>query len=747
MKIKYANTNMKKRLLISCAACLACLFATAQQWDNYKSSLRNRYVKISKTNLPIVFIDVGGNIIQRNTRILARMKVIDNGAGRYNYGDTVAYPNQTVDYEGYVALKYRGNSSFNNSDKKPYSFKTLKTNVLPDNGGKKKKVKLMGMTADNDWALLAPFSDKSMMRDVLTFELARPFYDFVPHARYCELILDGTYYGIFILTERPTKGKGRLNLNDPGAVDGDLTGDYHVEIDRNDDPYYPSKYHPLNGKNGSVLADKTIKYQYKDPEEEDFAELPAGTQAALNSEIDKMEDAFHASNYNEADGYRKYIDVTSFIDYMLATEFAFNIDGYRLSTGLYKYSSARANKEGSDARWKTLLWDFNIAYGNADYYNGETTNLWQYDFNSREPSDGELVPFYWYRLLDDPAYIAEMKIRWKEYRDGSYADENIVSKIDSIASLLTSCGAMERNQQAYQIIGRKVWPNYYNGSTYAAEVEYLKEWIKRRLQFMDKALLPHEQRASEPVMVKAGSYTDDIIAETLPVQTSTTAPVDRDVRSFYSAKIKAEGGLPVDRMITSSYEEIKYRLAPYDGNNVIRLQEQGKSTTIEFEKPFSTSLLYMLATSGGGTSIVNITLNYADGTSSPMTTLEIRDWSVRNPQGTEAVIGLGNINRDSDVMSTDNHYCLFDHSIQADKNKTIISATITLNNDAIASILAFSKIAEAFTDIVHVTEKETIKSCAITGIFSVSGIKQQSLQKGLNIIRYNDGTVQKVMVK
>ena len=140
MKIKYANTNMKKRLLISCAACLAYLFATAQQWDNYKSSLRNRYVKISKTNLPIVFIDVGGNIIQRNTRILARMKVIDNGAGRYNYGDTAAYPNQTVDYEGYVALKYRGNSSFNNSDKKPYSFKTLKTNVRPDNGGKKKNV-------------------------------------------------------------------------------------------------------------------------------------------------------------------------------------------------------------------------------------------------------------------------------------------------------------------------------------------------------------------------------------------------------------------------------------------------------------------------------------------------------------------------------------------------------------------------------------------------------------------------------
>lgn len=42
--------------------------------------------------------------------------------------------------------------------------------------------------------LLAPFSDKSMMRDVLTIELVRPYSDFVPSARYCELILDGTYH-------------------------------------------------------------------------------------------------------------------------------------------------------------------------------------------------------------------------------------------------------------------------------------------------------------------------------------------------------------------------------------------------------------------------------------------------------------------------------------------------------------------------------------------------------------------------
>lgn len=42
--------------------------------------------------------------------------------------------------------------------------------------------------------LLAPFSDKSMMRDVLTIELVRPYSNFVPSVRYGELILDGTHH-------------------------------------------------------------------------------------------------------------------------------------------------------------------------------------------------------------------------------------------------------------------------------------------------------------------------------------------------------------------------------------------------------------------------------------------------------------------------------------------------------------------------------------------------------------------------
>ena len=233
-----------KSIIIAILLLMAGQMVYSQQADNYRGRLRNRFVKVDNTNLPIVFIDVEGQMILRDTYILAKMKIIDNGEGQLNHGDTIAYPDQHIDYQGWIALKYRGNSSFDSSDKKPYAFRTLKEAVLPDDGGDKKKVEILGMGKDNKWAFIAPWCDEVMFRDILSFDLARPWFDYVPHGRLCELFLDGTYYGVYALCERVSQGKQRLNLEDPGTRDGDLTGDYLVEIDRDDEPNYVSKHHP-----------------------------------------------------------------------------------------------------------------------------------------------------------------------------------------------------------------------------------------------------------------------------------------------------------------------------------------------------------------------------------------------------------------------------------------------------------------------------------------------------------------------
>ena len=741
---------MKKLLLILMLALIGAGTLSAQSPDNYKSLLRDANVTIDKTNLPIVFINVKGEEILKDNYILAQMKIIYNGEGNVTYGDTIAHPHQTVDYEGYIALKYRGNSSFSSSDKKPFAFRTLATNVLPDYGGTKQKVKILGMGKDNRWATIAPWCDRSMMRDILTFELARPWMDFTPHGRFCEMVIDGTYYGISILMERVSEGKNRLNLDDPGSDGGDLTGDYLVQIDRSDSPYYPSKYYPWSSLSGGEETNKTIKYQYSFPEQEDFTSLPAGAQVALQNEIKKMEDSFASSDYaNKDTGYSKYIDVTSFIDYMLATELAMNIDGYRLSTNLYKYSTTHAQNSGLDSRWKMTLWDFNIAYGNANYYDGATTNQWQYAFNQRANEDTEHVPFYWYKMLNDTSYVNQLKVRWAAYRKGSYSDEHLTATIDSLANLITSGGALQRNEQAWQMFSRTggIWPCPYYPADYTAEIAYLKNWMTKRVAFMDKKLIntvPVDtstvKAITDPLTVSSG-WNADVVAEGTPVNSFYD---DRGIDGsmcFYTTDISTDGGLPSNGILISP-TKAKYRIA-YDGQTALHLETADASKEVTFSTTFSTDAIYFLASSGSGASTVGVLVNYTDGTSENLQAYYINDWSQRVPTGDEAASGLGRASTDSNVTSGDGcHYAIYENIININKAKTVKSLTVTHVSGGKSNILAFSRKVDLSTGI----RPAMVSTQGVQGIYTINGVKVQSPQKGVNIMKEADGSTHKIVV-
>jgi len=714
---------------------LMTLTAQAQQSDNYRSLLRNRNVKIDRTNLPIVFINVGGQMIMRDQYVLGRMKIIHNGDGQTNYGDTLAHQGQVVDYEGFIALKYRGNSSFDSSNKKPFAFRTLQSDVLPEDGGAKQKVKILGMAKDNKWGFIAPWADEAMFRDVLSFELARPWMDWVPAARMCEVILDGTYYGVYVLCERVSKGKHRLDLNDPGADEGDLTGDYHVSVDHGYDPYFTSKYRPWQSLDGSrVATNYTIKYEYGDPDPEEFGQLPAGVRQALTGEVDKMEASFRAANWlDPQEGYRKYIDPMSFIDYMLATELSMNIDGYRLSTHLYKHSETRARLEGIDARWKLTLWDFNIAWGNANYYDGDRTDRWQYMLNINFTWDDCPVPFYWYRLLQDDNFVEALHQRWQQYRQANHSDRAILATIDSLATLITSGGAAQRNEEAWGVFQQGyIWPIPYYAQSYDDAVGYLRSWVAQRLRFLDRYLLPPRVIQTEPTDIVAG-WNADIVAESLPAAQSTTASIDASNRVFYSAGLLNSGGLPVDHMVISANENVNYRLCPYDGPNALSLQSPGASGTLVFEAPIATSELFVLGTSGNGNAQVEVVLNYADGTSEQVGGYDIRDWSVReqNLQGDEAVKALGNVRRSDNGYSSDNHYCLFDFSVPVDSERMLESVTFRSTNYAYAAVMALSRIVNEASGIAAQPVMATTKGNRRT--YDILGRPLRSAHRGFVI--------------
>ena len=731
----------EKLLVVAATLMVVMLLPTmlqAQQADNYPPTASTT-VELTESNLPIIIMDVDGQMILRDERITAWAKIIWNGDGEINYVDTVAHPDQNIDYEGYVGLRYRGNSSFTESDKKPYSFRAFDKPV--EDGGKKQKVKILGMGKDNDWALIAPFSDKTMIRDILTFELARPWMAYVPSGKFCELILDGTYYGVYLMCERVTKGKNRLNLNDPGDDDGDLTGDYLVEIDRNDEEYYyVSKFHPFDA-DGNERTDMTILYQYKAPEYEDFADLPSGTQEALHEQIDLMEASFYTDDYLDAEvGYRTWIVEESFIDYMLATELSMNIDGYRASTNLYKYSETRSANEGLDHRWQMSLWDYNIAYGNANYYYGWRTDLWQYDFNSRTGDDAMQVPFWWYRMRTDSTFLDNVSARWEQWREGSYSDERLYATIDSLTTVLTEGGAVDRNQQAWGNIGVYAWPNYYVGETYEDEVEWMTDWIEARLSFMDRNLLKSSDPSYVPVTVASG-WNSDVVVEALPATSYCTDAIDL-TRTFYSADLKSDGGLPTDYAVVTT-NGVSYTLSDYSSANALFLENYGESGTLTFATPFTADELWFLCTSTNSDATVTIEVNYSDGTSTGTVYRTIPDFSVREPDGSEAVTARGCVYMEDDSFSSDNHYCMFDISVELDPDRTATSVTITSAGTPRATIFALSRLGGEEVGITPVTYSGNGRTAV--GIYDINGIKRENLQRGINIIRFDDGSAEKVI--
>lgn len=438
----------------------------------------NKRVKLTSTNLPIVWLTVDDDV-ERYERVTARMKIIDNGEGKTNYADTVKHPGQHVDYDGYIALRYRGNSSYTYSAKKPYSFKPL--NRPLEEGGSSQRVSILGMPKDNNWALLAPYNDKSLLRDMLAFEISRPWMEFTPQGRFCEVICNEIYFGVFLLSEVVSKGKNRLNLSDPGEAGDALTGGYLLEVDRNDEPHYVSRYWPVCS-DGSLITTTYVYYQYKWP---DFIDLTDAQLAYIQGYIDEMEEAFATGSFRSSEtGECLYVDEMSFIDYQLAMEIAHNVDAYRLSCKFYKRC------DSDDRRFKLAVWDMNLAYGNSNYYEGYRTDTWMYQVNDIIPKkfSADMVPFWWYCLNNDSIYTQRLKERWAQYRTSNLSMSCLMATVDSLAQVLTVGGAEQRNSKAYPVWGVYVWPNYYIAQNFVEEISFIKQWLVKRIQWIDKQL-------------------------------------------------------------------------------------------------------------------------------------------------------------------------------------------------------------------------------------------------------------------
>lgn len=436
-------------------------------------------VNFESSNLPIVLLNTNGQAIPDDNKINIQMQVIDNGPGQLNHiGDP---PNH---FDNTVGIKLRGSTSNWFSDKKPYAVE------IRDADDEDLNFPLLGMPAESDWAFLAPFNDKSLIREAFIYNLARNVMPWASRTRFVELVLNGDYQGIYLVTERIKRGKNRVDIAKlgPEEISGDdLTGGYILKMDKTSgspSDGWVSPFPPAPG------AWQTTLWQVEYPK---VGNLQPEQKAYIEAWITEFETIMDSPDFADPDmGYPRYIDVQSFLDFTLLNELAKNVDAYRLSTFFHK------DKDSKDPRLHAgPIWDFNIGFGNANYCTAENPDGWIIDFNQFCPDDGWIIHFWWKKLWEDPTYRTQLKERWATLREGPLSNERIYNMLDSLSGQLQE--AQVRNFQRFPVLNSWVWPNVFCCGTYEQHLGFLQNWLTLRLQWMDNALqsLPTEAYEAE----------------------------------------------------------------------------------------------------------------------------------------------------------------------------------------------------------------------------------------------------------
>lgn len=422
-------------------------------------------VNFTSSNLPIIVIDTYGQEIPDEPKITASMGIIYNGPGQRNY-----LTDPFNHYDGYIGIEKRGSSS-QMFPKKSYAMETR------DSLGNNLNFPLLELPQENDWILYGPYTDKTMLRDILAFKIGHDLGHYASRFRFCELVLNGNYQGVYILLEKIKRDRNRVNIRSmlPTYISGDeLTGGYILKIDKYEGSQvggWNSTFPPYPG------AWQRIYYQYHYP---DPSEIVPEQQTYIQGYIFLFESLMNSTLYRDPfAGYYDLINVSSFIDFFLVSELGKNVDSYRLSTFMYK----DRDSEGGQLTMGPL-WDFNLAFGNADYYEGWQTSGWQ--LNVSISGDYWQNPFWWKKFLADPVFMNRAAQRWYELRQNVLSTGSLLAFIDSCVVELQE--AQTRNYLRWPILGTYVWPNWYIGQTYQDEINFLKTWLQNRISWLNQAL-------------------------------------------------------------------------------------------------------------------------------------------------------------------------------------------------------------------------------------------------------------------
>ncbi|MBK8699923.1 MAG: CotH kinase family protein [Saprospiraceae bacterium] len=457
------------------------------------------YAQVLRTSLPIVRIETQMASIPDQYKISGTMQIIDGGVGGYH--TDLDAPNV---YNGKIGIEIRGSSS-QMFPKKAYSVETR------DAEGNDLNFPLFGWPEESDWVLFPSYHEKSLMHNVLAMELYRKMGLYASRTKYVEVILNGAYQGVYVFMEKIKRAKGRVDIAKLEMTENtgdDLTGGYIIKIDKQTGSNAGGWVSEFQS---NTIPPRSIYFQYEYPDE-----ITPAQQIYIRSYLNQFETALKGPDFeDEVSGYKKYIDVQSFVNFFILNEVSRNIDGYRLSTYLYKDKESKGSKLTIGPPW-----DFDITFGNADYCGGSRYDLFAYKFNEICPQDQYQLPFWWDRLLQDTSFVSTLRETYFwERKSGVLSEQAIYQTIDSLKNLLAE--PQSRNFAKWPILGQHILPNPYPIPTsWIGEVQELKTWISNRLYWLDNNLPKVKEKEAVRPVAEISAFPNPAVGQfTLDIKT------------------------------------------------------------------------------------------------------------------------------------------------------------------------------------------------------------------------------------
>lgn len=388
----------------------------------------------------------------------------------------------SISYSGSLTIHGRGNSSFSTFLKKPYNIKLDKA------------AGILGMNRDKDWCLLANAWDYSYMNNKLALDMAAAAgFEYVPDAEYADIYFNGNYSGIYLVTEKAEVSAKKINITDlekkneranPGTdmpeaetfdtgkqrgirlenLPSDITGGYWIEADYR----LGSDYTNRIVSDSYFETDFGTAFGIRSPKYADEKEV-----AYISSLMNEVEQAVRSEDGLSETGktWLDYIDLTSWVRWYMIAEIANDPDKGITNTYYYK------DVDSTDPKLRMgPVWDYDNRFGGTEYH----------------PSAEDMTAFSSESWIGDlckkPEFMEAVRGEWASFfRD--YLTNEAPEKIDMWKEQIRKSVMMD-NIVWYRGSGYpRLWPK--DGITFTSaynfddETDYLKNWIRKRCEFLD----------------------------------------------------------------------------------------------------------------------------------------------------------------------------------------------------------------------------------------------------------------------